>query len=444
MECECARGRMVRNKGAPTVTKETILALGEEGKGGSMLRARGRLLGVAAFVVAAIGLMSACGGGGSSKSSKTDTNGSDTKGSIVVGAAIAFSGDLQPYDVPPFNGALMKIKEINDSGGLLGRRIKVVRADTRSDLVQGSKAALKVIQDGAQMVIATCDFDYGAPAATVAQNHSTLAVSLCASSSKFGPGGIGDLAFSMGTSSEDEGAVLAEYAAKHNMKRAYLLINKSISFETEVTNAFATRLGELGGSIVGKDYFQDGDQSIASQITRLKSVNPAPDAVFVASIHPALDRALRQIRAAGIKTTIIGDDNYDGTYWLKAVPNLSNVFYAMFGSMYGDDSDPKMNDFFSKYSQTYGGLPDNAYAVAGYSVMEAYAKAVKSAGTTDPQAVRKELEKFKNEKLLIGSTTFNQQMHISTARPMRIMKIDKGKDSFVAVVTPQKVPPPTK
>jgi branched-chain amino acid transport system substrate-binding protein len=410
------------------------------------MRARARLLGAAAFVVAVIGIASGCGGGGggSKDATKTETGTSNTKGTTVVGAAIAFSGDLQPYDVPPFNGALMKIKEINESGGLLGQRIKVVRADTRSDLVQGSKAGLKVIEDGAKMVIATCDFDYGAPAATVAQNHHVLAISLCASSSKFGPGGIGDLAFSMGTSSEDEGAVLAEFAAKKKMKRVYLLINKSISFETEVTNAFATRLKELGGSIVGKDYFQDGDQTIASQITRLKSVNPAPDAIFVASIHPALDRALRQIRAAGIKTTIIGDDNYDGTYWLKAVPNLSNVYYAMFGSMYGDDADAQMNDFFKKYSETYGGLPDNAYAVAGYSLIEAYAKAVERAGSTDPDAVKTELEKFANEKLLIGSTTFNQEMHISTSRPMRIMKIANGKDSFVAIVTPKKVPPPTK
>jgi branched-chain amino acid transport system substrate-binding protein len=398
---------------------------------------------VASLVVAVVATTSACGAGSSSsKSSSPETGKSSLKGPVVVGAAIAFSGDLQPYDVPPFNGALMKINEINKSGGLLGQQIKVVKADTRSDLVQGSKAALKVIEGGAKVVIATCDFDYGAPAATIAQSHHVLAISLCASSSKFGPSGIGDLAFSMGTSSEDEGAVLAEFAVKK--KRVYLLINKSISFETEVTNAFATRLKQLGGKIVGKDYFQDTDQSIASQVTRLKSLKPAADAVFVASIHPALDRALRQVRAAGIKTPIIGDDNYDGTYWLKAVPHLSNTYYAMFGSMYGDDGDPKMNAFFKKYAKTYHGLPDNAYAVAGYSVIEAYAMAVKRAGTTDPKAVKAQLEKFSNVKLLIGSTTFNTKMHISTRRPMRIMKIQNGKDSFVAIVTPKKVPPPSK
>jgi branched-chain amino acid transport system substrate-binding protein len=410
------------------------------------MRARVRWLGVGLLVAAAVAMTSAWSGGASSSGHalKPDAKAGSAKGPIVIGAAIAFSGDLQPYDVPPYNGALMKIKEINKSGGLLGQQIKVVKADTRSDLVQGSKAGLQVIENGAKLVIATCDFDYGAPAATVAQSHHVLAISLCASSSKFGPSGIGNLAFSMGTSSEDEGAVLAEFAAKKKMKRVYLLINKSISFETEVTNAFATRLQQLGGKIVGKDYFQDSDTSIASQITRLKSLKPAPNAVFVASIHPALDRALRQIRAAGVKTTILGDDNYDGTYWLKAVPHLSNTYYAMFGSMYGDDGDPKMNAFFKKYAKTYGGLPDNAYAVAGYSLIEAYAKAVKAAGSTDPNKVKAQFEKFKNVKLLIGSTTFNTKMHISTSRPMRIMKINNGKDSFVAIVTPKKVPPPSK
>ena len=92
---------------------------------------------------------------------------------IVVGFATAASGFMQAYDKPAQDAALIRIDEINKAGGLLGKKIKAVFADTKTDQAEGAKAGLTVLDQGADLVIVSCDYDYGAPAALQAQSASS-------------------------------------------------------------------------------------------------------------------------------------------------------------------------------------------------------------------------------------------------------------------------------
>ena len=60
---------------------------------------------------------------------------------IVVGFATAASGFMQAYDKPAQDAALIRIDEINKAGGLLGKKIKAVFADTKTDQAEGAKEA---------------------------------------------------------------------------------------------------------------------------------------------------------------------------------------------------------------------------------------------------------------------------------------------------------------
>lgn len=52
---------------------------------------------------------------------------------IIVGFATAESGFMQAYDKPAQDAAMIRIGEINAAGGLLGKQIEVVTADTKTD-----------------------------------------------------------------------------------------------------------------------------------------------------------------------------------------------------------------------------------------------------------------------------------------------------------------------
>src|SRR3954453_10759288 len=101
---------------------------------------------------------------------------------IVIGIATAQTGFIAAFDKPAVTGAMIAIADISKSGGVLGRPLKVVTADTKSDLNLGAQAGLSVISKGADVMLVTLDFNYGGPAARAAQSHGLVAVSIGASS----------------------------------------------------------------------------------------------------------------------------------------------------------------------------------------------------------------------------------------------------------------------
>ncbi|MGZ4317385.1 MAG: ABC transporter substrate-binding protein [Gaiellaceae bacterium] len=361
---------------------------------------------------------------------------------IVIGIATAQTGFIAAFDKPSVAGAMIAISDINKTGGVLGRQLKVVTADTKSDINLGAQAGLSVISKGADVMLVTLDFNYGGPAARVAQSHGIVAMSIGASSPKFGVAGIGPLAYTIGSNGDVEAYAEAEWAyQKKHWKTAYLLLDDTTDANRTQCSSFATRWKELGGSIVGQDTFKNTDPSIAPQITRIKGLSAAPDVIELCSYPPGGAVATQQIRQQGINTPIIGNDAFDGDYWYKqTIPTLSNFYYNESSSIFGNDPDPKVNAFWKKYTAATHAPPQVSFGAFGYTAVQALALAIKRAGTTKGTAVAAQLNKFKNAPLLL-TTTFTPKLHIDTHRAGRIMEIQNGKHTVAALAKVQEQPP---
>jgi branched-chain amino acid transport system substrate-binding protein len=365
---------------------------------------------------------------------------------IVIGFAIAQSGWMNAYDGPPLRGAEMAIADINAKGGVLGKKLRAVIADTKSDQTEGAKAGQQVLADGAQFMVVSCDYDMGAGAATVANSNKIIAISFCASDAKMGVQGIGPYAFTMSNSSLTSGATLAEWAYnKKNWRNAYILLDTTIEYDKAICGGFETRWAKLGGNLLGKDTFKQEDASIASQITRIQQVESEKgkiDFMMVCSYNGGAVSAIRQIRAAGITTPLGGGDSMDGDYWASGIPNLSEHYTGTYGSAFGDDPRAGYNDFMDRIAQYNNGerLP-TSFGITGYSVVEAFALAIERAGTTDSDAVLAEMNKFKDEPFVVGPTTYTPDLHINLQRPQAVMGITNGKGHFVDLIQLPEPPP---
>jgi branched-chain amino acid transport system substrate-binding protein len=361
---------------------------------------------------------------------------------IVIGIATAQTGFIAAFDKPAVAGALIAVSDINKSGGVLGRQLKVVTADTKSDINLGAQAGLSVIGKGADVMLVTLDFNFGGPAARVAQSHGMVAVSIGASSPKFGVQGIGPLAYTIGSNGDVEAYAEAEWAyQKKGWRSAYLLLDDTTDANRTQCSSFATRWKELGGTIAGQDTFKNSDPSVAPQITRIKGLSKAPDVIELCSYPPGGAVATQQIRQQGINTPVIGNDAFDGDYWYKnTIPTLSNFFYNESSSIFGNDPNPKVNAFWKKYTAATHAPPQVSFGAFGYTAVQALALAIKRAGTTKGTAVAAQMNKFKNAPLLLP-TTFTPKLHIDTHRAGRIMEIQNGKHTVAALAKVQEQPP---
>jgi branched-chain amino acid transport system substrate-binding protein len=399
-----------------------------------------------AGLVAAALIMAACGGDNKGTNA-ADTSAPTTTASgspstlatqpapsgapIIIGHTAGETGFLSSFDMPIRAGMKLAIEDVNARGGVLGRPLQLVTSDNKSDIAQLESSALQVVEQGAQFVVTTCDYDFGGPAARVATQHGLIAIS-CAGGPLYGVKGIGPLAFNIYHGSPTEGAILAEFAQDKGWKKPYVLTDASIEYTRVIGQYFTTRWEELNGagSVTGHSTFLNDDDSIAAQISDIRA--SGADFIVFPSYAPGGPAALRQIRAAGINLPILGANAMDGVYWIDAVPDLSDFYLLSTGSIYGDDPSPERTAFFKRFQTETGAAPLSAnYPLTGYAIIQALVKGIEKAGSTDSQAVAAVLNTFTAEPLIIGATTWTPDCHISYNRPMLVLKYENGKPSYV-------------
>jgi branched-chain amino acid transport system substrate-binding protein len=375
-------------------------------------------------VAAALSLgLAACG------SAKEDgaSSAKQETGPIKIGMPIAKTGVIVPYDGETSQGFRMAVADINAKGGVNGRKIELIEADTRSDIAQGRRQGQKVINEGAEILVVSCEFDFGSPAAAVAQANNMIALTLCAASPKFGVQGIGPLAYSANIAANAEGGLLAEWAAENAGKKAFILTDDTIEYDKDLCDGAKQRFGPSGGQVVGEDSFKNGDQSIASQIRKIRS--SGADVVFLCSYPPGGASAIRQIRAAGIDAAIVSGVGMDGSFWSKSVPNMSDVYVSTPASVFGDDPNEKVNEFMKRFEKETGKPPSSSLSIIGYTDAEILARAIEKAGSTDGPKLAEVMNGFTDEQFSLMKVAWTPDRHIQTNLSMAIVKWSNGKAS---------------
>lgn len=403
---------------------------------------------LAAFVIVGA-LVAGCGGGGSSTGGGSTAEGENggtagTEGGetttakltepVVIGAAIAKSGAMQIFDEPSYAMFKLGIEDINRKGGIGGQPVKLVEANTSSTPEGAKQAAESVIQKGADVVMVTCNFDFAAPAANVAQAEGKLTFTLCAASPKFGVQGIGPLAYSPMDASQVEGAIEAKYAYDQGWKKAFVLEDNSIDYGQEIADGFRQGFEAVGGEIVGEASFKNEDRSIASQITQMKG--SGAEVISDASYAPGGASAIRQIRAAGINTPIMGTIGLDGTYWTSAVPNLNDYCGTGTISLAGDNPKKEVNSLLTRYEKATGEPLASSLGAAGYADAEIIADAIEKAGSTEGEALAEALDEFDEVPTLLGPISYTPELHIQTKQPMAVSCYTNGKPKLAEYVSP--------
>ena len=114
---------------------------------------------------------------------------------------------------------------------------KLVIADHKTDPSQIGAAAETVLSKGADVVITTPDFDFGAAAALAAAKKQKISIS-GAGAPEFGKKGLGPYAFNVFQGTPTETAVMAAFAQQKGWKKPFLLKDTSIAYSKDVCDFF--------------------------------------------------------------------------------------------------------------------------------------------------------------------------------------------------------------
>ena len=359
---------------------------------------------------------------------------------LVLGIVQAGSGFMGPIDTPARNALLMEVDKVNAAGGVNGQPIKVNFIDTETKFDQYAPDAEKVIADGANVLIVTCDYDVSSPAALVAEGKDILNIAPCIGDPIYGPAGGLKLGFSAGTGVPGEATNMAEFANKKGWKTAVLLKDTSIKYTQNQCAVFDKRFTELGGKVIQTYEYKQGD-SIKETVSKI-AAGPKPDVIVNCGYNPGGGQAAKEIRDGGLNEPIISGFGMDGDFWVGGIPNLKDYYVVTYASKNGDDTDQAVNDYAKAYQEKYGNLPDVGGFVTGPTTLQLILEAYKQAGSWSGAALTKAMESFKDVPTLAGPSSFSPDLHINVSRPMAVLEVKDGKLAYVEDITPEKVTNP--
>jgi branched-chain amino acid transport system substrate-binding protein/urea transport system substrate-binding protein len=269
-------------------------------------------------------LLSGCG-------NKTNSTGSKT---IKVGLLYSLSGVTSVSEKQLYDGTKLAIDEINENGGIHGRKIQTVFADYASDPARAADKARKLILDEkVTAIIGTCSSSARKAVKPVVEaNHSLLVYP----QSYEGQEESKNIVY-VGCIPNQQAEVFVQWLLKNTGKK-FFLIGCDFVYP-QVENKLAKEyLAKGGGSVVGEEYVPYGSTDFSSVLNKIKI--SSPDVIYTTLTGDSNVAFYKQYSAYGLKATIaslttnetvlkaIGKDASKNSYicvdYFKNVQNAAN------------------------------------------------------------------------------------------------------------------------
>lgn len=328
------------------------------------------------------------------------------KGDIVIGAAAPWA--LFESKNLLWQGMEMAQDELNNAGGVLGRKIRLMKEDDEGTVSKARIVAQKFADDPDVVAIIGHYNSYNSIATSVMYEYYGIPMLSPASTAPRLTNRQGFTYVFRNVPTDDEIARrLAEFAKKRGYTRliTYFVNN---DYGRELANAFEAHATELGCTIIDRlSYDSVAQARYFRKDLEYWKTNFEFDAIFLAGEVPKAGEIIAEARRMGIQAPILGGDGLDSRQLWEVGGNL--VEGTIVGTFFHpDDPRPEVNEFDRAFSERYGKRPD-AQAAQAYDALKLLAHAIQQAGTTAPSKVSQALRNTKNWLGVTGPHTFNQK-----------------------------------
>lgn len=351
---------------------------------------------------------------------------------LKVGMATAQTGGLAPFDGPVVEGIRIAIDEINAAGGIGGKtRIETIEKDVRSDAAQTSIATQELVDEGVNVLILPCDADPAFAASAIAAEARIPAFSTCASSPTLPLMG-GDYMFANFPGDNVQATVSAAWAKGQGFVNAWVLYSPDSQYTT-LPLYFADVFEQLGGAVVGRSTYSIGQQDFSAEVTKIKALDPQPEVIMTSAYEPDFPAFIKQLRAAGVRSQVIGSDGIDSATTFSLGDASEGVVFTTAG--HATPGSP-LEAFNALYEKTTGKASETVFNAIGYDLVKVIEAAVLgNGGSTDPVSLRDAIANLENVQGATSSITYKG----TTGMPMRqvsLVRVSGGKRELVGQPSP--------
>ncbi|WP_456432768.1 ABC transporter substrate-binding protein [Thermosulfuriphilus sp.] len=361
---------------------------------------------------------------------------------IKIGAFFALSGPAAFIGTPTKLVAEMAVAEINKAGGINGRPIKLITADTEGDPTKAVMVAKRFINvDKVVAVIGPTRTDTGMAVKRLFEQARVPIIMTVGGDPVIMEGGrLGTARYIFKTPQRSSIAVRKIYAYMQKMHiKEIALLTASDGFGQDGRRWLKKLAPEYGIKILASESFNPRDTDMTSQIVKIMTTKP--QAIVCWTIGPAGSIVAKNIRQLKVSVPLFQCHGLPGPKYIElagpaAEGNLmpATKLMAWRELPESDPQKPVIAHFVHLYNQVYHlgeKFPLNTHSGYAWDAVNILAQALKVAGD-DREALRKAIEQINGYVGISGIYRLSPKDHCGLdVDSMIIVKVENGRWKLV-------------
>lgn len=356
-----------------------------------------------------VGLLGGCASGSGSKAD------SDT---IRIGLAAPISGTQAQYGQAFKNGAELAAAQVNEAGGIDGKKVEIVVQDDKGDSNEAVNVANKFVSDKSILAVVG-HFNSSATLATAPVYNKNKIVEISPSSSAPGVTDAGEYTFRVITTDAFQADYLANWTKELGYGKVALIYEQS-DFGLGLLDVYKKSAPANNIDIVAAEAYNPGDKDFSTVLTKIKEKQP--EAIFIGGFYNEAALIAQQAKKLNLNVDFIGVDSLYSEALLELGKDSVEGF-KLIGFFFPGGENAEATKFAEQYQTAYNSKPDT-YAAYSYVATSVVLEAIKEKGA-DRESIKSYLETLKDYKGATGVLSFDENGDVITT-PSRLT-IQDGK-----------------
>ena len=330
------------------------------------------------------------------------------------------------------NGVELAVREINASGGILGKKIQTTTSDTQSNPGVAKGLTQKAVDDNVFAIFGPV-FS-GSIMVSMAESHKAEIPNFtggeAASITMQGNPYIFRTSFTQATAMPKVARYISDTAKLKTL--AIIFVNND--FGKGGLDMIKKALDKSSTKVVAEISSDSGQVDFSAAVLKAKQSNA--DGVFVYSNEEESARILRELRKQGWAKPIIGETTLTGQKVIELAGDAANGAVAHVG-LTVDAPLPAIRAFRAKFERDYKYISDHN-GMKGYSGIYTLKAAIEKVGKLDRKAVAVAMHTLKvttaNEPGILMDVSFDANGDLD--RDSFLVEVKNGKQEVVATLPP--------
>jgi len=302
-----------------------------------------------------------------------------SKTEILIGTIQDLSGPIASLGKQSRNGMQLRVDEINEQGGLHGRKLKLLAEDSGYDAKKAVLAAQKLVNQDKVFIVAGTIGTVPANAAMPVQFEKNVInfMPITAAREMYEP--FHKLKYSFAATYYDQIRTTLPKLAKEKGAKKVCSLYQDDEFGLEVIRGTEAALKTLGMEVGEKTTYKRGATDFSSQVAKLKAASC--DLVVLGTVIRETIGAIAEARKIGFNPTFLGASSTYSELIHKLGGKPMDGLYATMTTQipYLDEPSQAISFWAKKYKTKFNEDP-TVYSAYGYNIVDAFIRGAQKAG----------------------------------------------------------------